>query len=160
MFEGIVLVATDLDLTLWDHPDISSAKPPFRRVGRDSIADSEGACIALHPCAREFLVEAKRRGLRLAVVSWNFREKAEAALAELGLLGLFDFVVIEPHPRKDEMFEKLLESSGIRPREILYLDDNPTMIERVKRRFPEVRAYLFGSEVDSFCYLIERLPSR
>lgn len=159
VFRGVRLVAVDLDLTLWDHPDISSTSPPFERVGRDSIVDSEDSLITLRPCAREFLVEAKRRDLRLAVVSWNVREKAEAALVELDLLDLFDFVVIELHPRKDEMFEKLLRSSGARAEEILYLDDNSAMIEKVKRRFPEVKAYLFGAEVDSFCRLIEELLS-
>ena len=42
------LVILDLDLTLWDNPDISKTSPPYRRVVKDAIMDSKGVVICLN----------------------------------------------------------------------------------------------------------------
>ena len=150
------LFAFDLDLTLWDHPDVSSLTLPVRRVRPDEVRDSAGDTVRLRPCARELLEELKSRGFLLAVVSWNLREKGEAVLRELGLLELFDYVVIESHPNKDEMFEKLLGMVG-EVEEVYYVDDNPTMIRLVKGRFPWIKAFLYGRDVKDLCDLLSRV---
>jgi len=147
------LVALDLDKTLWDHPDISSTIPPYRRVDADAIADSLGSLIRLRRGAREVLRELKRRGIALAVVSWNNYDIAVEALRALDLLDLFDIVIIEPHPHKDLMFKRLLKwarRKGIEAGDVIFLDDNPEMVEKVKRAWPAVRTLRFGHDVYSF----------
>lgn len=150
---GFKLLAVDLDKTLWDHPDISSTTPPYRRVDADSIVDSRGEVVKLREGARRVLTDLKGRGVVLAVVSWNTYEKAVEALRELELLPLFELVIVEPHPHKDLMFGKLLKwasGRGIGPGDVVFVDDNPRMVEKVKRAWPEVTTLRFGLDIESF----------
>ncbi|MEM1509640.1 MAG: magnesium-dependent phosphatase-1 [Thermofilaceae archaeon] len=147
------LLALDLDKTIWDHEDVSSTEPPYDRLNRDTISDSKGIFIKLRTGVREVLETLKDREIALAVVSWNLYSKAVAALEAFDLLRLFDLVIVEPHPRKDLMFSKLLEWStfhGIKPSEIVFVDDNPEMVEKVKRAWPQVTVAMFGADVKSF----------
>jgi len=57
--EDAMLIALDLDGTAWDHPDISSLYPPFKRVGPLAIADSRGVVVNLRPRLRYFLQWAR-----------------------------------------------------------------------------------------------------
>ncbi|MGC9131359.1 MAG: magnesium-dependent phosphatase-1, partial [Pyrobaculum sp.] len=50
-----MLIALDLDGTAWDHLDISSLYPPFRRVSPLKIQDSRGVEVALRPHLPDFL---------------------------------------------------------------------------------------------------------
>lgn len=150
----------DLDNTLWDHPDVSSTTPPYRRVDADTVADSQGSVIKLRSDARSVLTELKKRGIALVVISWNNYDRAAEALKALDLFDLFDLLIIEPHPDKDLMFKQLLKwarARGIEPREVVFVDDNPEMIEKVKRAWPDVRTLRFGYEVLSFVELLELL---
>lgn len=151
------LVALDLDQTLWDHSDISSTEPPFQRLERDAIIDSKGVLVRLREGAREALIKLKSRGLALAVVSWNVYSKAVEALKELDILHFFDITLVEPHPHKDLMFKELLKwglDKGIRAVDVVFVDDNPDMVEKVKRAYPEVTVLRFGSDVKSFEQLL------
>ena len=155
---GVKLVVFDLDRTLWDHPDISTTSPPYRRVSQDEIEDSEGARIRLRPCARRLVEELKSRGFKLAVASWNLPEPAIKALQALGLLELFDVVVVEPHPSKDLMLEKILRETGVDEEEALFIDDNPSIIGIVKRRYRNMKVIRFReSEPDMFCRIMSKL---
>lgn len=150
---GYRLLALDLDKTLWDHEDVSSTEPPYTRLNRDTVSDSRGSLIRLRAGVREVLETLRGRGVALAVVSWNLYSKAVAVLEAFDLLNLFDLVIVEPHPRKDLMFGKLLEwgvSRGIRPGEVVFVDDKPEMVGMVKRAWPQVTAAVFGAEVKSF----------
>ena len=52
-----VIVFVDLDGTLWDHEDISSLIPPFKRLSEFSFADSRGVVVNLNKLAeRGFIV--------------------------------------------------------------------------------------------------------
>lgn len=155
---GIKLVVFDLDRTLWDHPDISTTSPPYRRVSQDEIEDSEGARIRLRPCARRLIEELKSRGFKLAVASWNLPEPAIKALQALGLLELFDVVVVEPHPSKDLMLEKILKETDVDEEETLFIDDNPAIIGIVRRRYKNMKVIRFReSESDMFCQIMSKL---
>lgn len=154
------LLALDLDNTLWEHPDVSSTLPPYRQVEDDAIVDSRGSLIKLRSGARRVLGELKKMGVALAVVSWNEYERAVEALRALDLLDLFDILIIEPHPRKDQMFERLLEwarARGIEAGYVVFVDDNPEMIARVKRAWPSVKTLRFGCDVLSFEELLDLL---
>lgn len=151
------VVILDLDRTLWDHSDVSSTAPPFRRVDDRTIIDAEGAEIRLHECVKDFLREIRKRGVALAVASWNLPGPAEAALQALGLLKFFDVIVIEPHPYKERMIAKILKRLEARPEEAVFIDDNPDIVERVKKFYPELNVLLYWVDVNSFCGLAERL---
>jgi magnesium-dependent phosphatase-1 len=65
----------------------------------------------------------------VASFSWNTPWKALEALRILGLDALFDYHLIEPHPRKDLVLLRFLRSLCcergyiFRPEEIVYFDD-------------------------------------
>jgi magnesium-dependent phosphatase-1 len=151
------LLILDLDMTLWDCPDISLATPPFRRVGEGVAVDAEGTVVRLRECVMELLSRAKSLGVKLAVASWNLREPAEGALEALGVKEFFDVIVVEPHPRKEEMVGRILETLSLRPEDAVFIDDNAGMVERVKRSHPGIMALRFGEDITSFCKLLERL---
>ncbi|RLG46076.1 MAG: magnesium-dependent phosphatase-1 [Thermoproteota archaeon] len=144
------LIILDLDRTLWDHEDVSRLSPPFRRVSEWEVVDSSGETVRLRAGAREFLRSVRGLGVLLAVASWNRRDRAEPIMDLLGILEFFDLLVIEFHPRKDEMVEKILGELGVRPEEAVFIDDDPAMIERVGKRFPGIALILFGRDASSF----------
>ena len=78
----IRLVVFDADLTLWNHPDISSLKLPFKCVDEKTIVDANGTCINLFEGVKYVLQELRRKGLIVALVTWNKPEQvAEYAAA-------------------------------------------------------------------------------
>ena len=147
------VVILDLDRTLWDHPDVSSTTPPFKRLDDSTIADAEGEKIRLNECVREFLSCMKRKGAVLAVASWNLTGPAEAALRAFRLLEFFDVVVIEPHPFKERMIAKILGRVGAQPNDAIFIDDNPDIVERVRKYYPELKVLLYQVDINSFCEL-------
>uniref|UniRef100_A0A7C4FEL0 Magnesium-dependent phosphatase-1 n=1 Tax=Thermofilum pendens TaxID=2269 RepID=A0A7C4FEL0_THEPE len=153
------LLILDLDMTLWDCPDVSLATPPFRRAGEGVAADAEGNVVRLRECVGELLSRARSMGVKLAVASWNLREPAESALEALGIKEFFDVIVIEPHPRKEEMVRKILEKLSMRPEDAVFIDDNAGIVERVKQSYPELTVLRFGEDITSFCELLEELES-
>lgn len=144
------LIILDLDRTVWNHEDVSRLVPPFRRVSEREVVDSSGEAVRLRDGVREFLRSAKRSGALLAVASWNRKERAEPIMELLGILEFFDLLVIEFHPRKDEMVEEILRELRVRPEEAVFIDDDPRMIRRVGERFPRISLILFGEDVSSF----------
>jgi len=146
----------DLDLTLWDHEDVSSLRPPFRRVSRDSAADGSGELVTLRPHAREFLERCLREGVRVSVASWNKPEIVFPLLDALGLSELFWRPVIEFHPDKVKMVRKILAELGPEWRgRALFVDDRRENVESVSSEFDNVDALEFGSDVTSFRQLEE-----
>lgn len=150
---GTRVVILNLDLTLWDHPDISRTRPPYQPVGDDAILDSAGVRIRLRECARSFLEDARRRGVVLAIASWNEPEPALAALEAFRIIHYFSYVVVEPHPCKERMVEQILRAAGVRPAQAVFIDDNPYIVNRVKARYGEMPVLQFGVDVRSFCEL-------
>ncbi len=154
---GAKLFVFDLDLTLWEHPDISSTSPPYRRLSRDVIVDSTGEVVKLRPCARQLLERLKALGVRTAVASWNYPEPALGALEALGIKELFDVIVVEPHPFKEVMIERILREIGVKEHETVFLDDNPVITARVASKYPNMTVLRFGFDVLSLCDLLQVL---
>ena len=156
----VKVIVLDLDRTIWSHPDVTSLVPPYD-VTDDSLVDSRGEYLKLNECVRQFLDVVKSKGRWvLAIVSWNKPRKAEEVLDLLKLAKYFDIKVIEYHPRKDVMFEKLLQllhvnGLDVKPEDMMYIDDNSEMITKVQRRFPKINAYLYRSGL--FCDLLKCL---
>jgi magnesium-dependent phosphatase-1 len=133
----------DLDGTLWDHLNISSLKPPFKRVSEDAIVDSRGVTVRLYKDIVEVARWAKRSGGFVIALSWNIPEVAVEALKAFNLLGLFDYLGIEDHPDKGLIASKILgdlESRGykIKPCRIVYVDDRDIHVKGVREKVGDV----------------------
>lgn len=151
-----MLIAVDLDGTVWDHPDISSLYPPFRRVAPLKIADSRNTEVNLRPHVRDFLRWANEAGHLLSTLSWNDHDVAYQALQAFEIDAYFHYLAIEPHPRKDKMLYKLLrqieQERGvrIRPEEIVYIDDRDIHLKDILENIGKVRFIHFGKDVQCF----------
>ncbi len=133
----------DLDGTLWDHLDISSLKPPFRRVSEDSIVDSQGVPVRLYRDVVEVARWARRSGGFVVALSWNIPEVAVEALKAFNILDLFDYLGIEDHPDKGLVASKILgdlESRGykVKPCRVVYVDDREIHVRGVRGRVGDI----------------------
>ncbi len=159
---SIKLIILDCDKTLWSHEDISSMKPPFELVDKDVLIDSVGEELRLNEGVRDFLNYVKNRGILLAVASWNIREFVIEALEKLELDKYFDYIVVEFHPNKELMVDKILKyfnslGVGVHEGEVLFVDDNIDMIRKVKKLFPQMIIIHYGVDVKNFYELIRFL---
>ncbi len=151
----VKLVVLDLDRVLWDYHDASLIEPPLRRLDDRTVIDSRGVKITLRDGVRNFLDQAKKSGIFLSTCSWNIREKALMLLKAFSLDKYFDFIMIEPHPEKQEMMERILEhfkSKGVGECDVLFVDDKEDMLKKVKDRFPCIRCLRFHPEGDLFSF--------
>jgi len=89
------------------------------------------------PQAQETIIELKRRGYRLGVVSSGTECRVVREVSALGLEGYFETVVCneqmankKPHP---EGLEIALRSLGCSPQESVYVGDSPEDIEMGRR---------------------------
>ena len=162
-----MLIVLDLDGTVWDHLDISSLYPPFRRAGPFTIIDSRGSAVNLRPHVRDFLLWARENGHILTTLSWNDFNVAYQALKTFEIESYFHYLAIEPHPRKDKMLYKLLrqikEERGveIKPKDIVYVDDRDIHVKEIRENIGLVLFIQFGKDVKCFLELVELLsPSR
>jgi len=148
----IRLVILDCDRTLWAHEDVSTLRLPVTRINGETVRDVRGDLVRLAPGARELLEELRRRGTLISICSWN---RPEPVFAILDLLGLTEFFVhpkVEFHPHKDRMISDLLaelasEGMALRPDEVLFVDDNPAMLLRVRDGVGPVRTLQAGVDV-------------
>ena len=141
MFKVLVL---DLDMTLWNHPDISALTLPFKLEDRDVIVDSRGVRVMLYPGVRELLRWARTSGKVISIASWNNPEPALEALRLFGILDYFFKPKIQYHPHKHLMLLELirdLEELGYRvhPEDIVYVDDRDIHLGEIYSRVGRVR---------------------
>lgn len=133
----------DLDGTLWDHLDITSAIPPFTRVSDSTISDAEGTLINLSPGAVDFVKWVRNEGGIISTCSWNEYNKAIGALEAYRIIELFDFIKISTSPDKHVLMEEVLdqlkkEGTSISQDKLFYIDDRDIHMEKVRKRFPEL----------------------
>lgn len=135
------LLMVDLDKTLWDCPDISALKPPFRGKDRYVIEDSQSTEVKVYQDLVKALEWAKHNGAIIAVLSWNDESKASEALRVAGLIDLVDFYIIRNYPRKDLMALELAEvlrekGHGDALRCSIYIDDMEVFLEQISKIMP------------------------
>lgn len=149
------LVVLDLDKVVWDHYNVSILRPPFRRLSDRTIEDSFGERVTLRDDVREFLASVKRKGIFLSTLSWNSFDKAYEVLRAFELDSYFDLLVIEPHPEKQLMMERVLNhfsGLGVTEEELLYVDDRAYMLEKVRAKFPKIMTVRFHPVGDCFSF--------
>jgi magnesium-dependent phosphatase-1 len=148
----IKLVIFDCDNTLWDHDDVSTLQLPFRKIDEQTVADVRGEEVHLAPGARKALEALRRRSLLLSIASWNYPEPVFAIFDLLGLTGYFTHPKVEFHPNKDRMIAVLLEELAaegvpLNPEEVLFIDDRPEQLRRVREGVGPVRTLQAGVDL-------------
>ncbi len=152
---GTWLLFFDIDGVLWDHLDVSSTEPPFKRISEDTIVDSEGERLTLKKGAVSFIKWARSVGAIVSSCSWNDPHHAIAALKAFGLEKLFDFQGIRSDPYKHLIILSVLdrlESVGVpvqRDR-IFYMDDRNIHLKDIKESIPEITFLHMWKDVRSF----------
>ncbi len=153
--EKVKLVVLDLDRVLWNYHDASLIEPPLSRIDERTVIDSRGVKVTLRDGVREFLSYVKSSGVFLSTCSWNVKEKAMILLEAFSLDKYFDFIMIEPHPEKQKMIEKILEhfrDKEVGECDVLFVDDKKDMLKKVRDRFPCIRCLRFHPEGDVFSF--------
>jgi FkbH-like protein len=117
--ETIKLVIWDLDDTFW------------------SGTLSEGG-IQYRPEHHEIVVELSRRGIVNSICSKNDLQSASEALRAHGIWDFFVFPKIDWSP-KGEMIAWTLEEMGLRPANVLFVDDNPQNLEEARFYNPGIQ---------------------
>jgi len=151
--DKVKLIALDLDKVLWNHHDATSLSLPLKRLDERTLVDSEGERVVLREGVREFLQKAKAKGIHLSTCSWNEPEKALAVLKAFDLERYFDLLVVEPHPEKDRMMERILNRFfEVREEEVVFVDDREDMLGKVRSRYPKIRTIRFHPEGEVFSF--------
>lgn len=138
------LLLVDLDGTLWDHPDISQVVPPFKKLDPHTIMDSNNTVVQLHKDTLEIVRWAKNNNAITSTLSWNHPDIAVQVLRVFGVHKLFDYLMIEPHPNKDEMIKKLLDTIRKKQKitfntnEIVYIDDRTIHLEQIRKNIGNI----------------------
>lgn len=145
-------VIFDCDRTLWDHHNVSELSLPFQRTDEDTVEDTRQIRVRLFPGVRYVLEELRRRETLISIASWNHPEPVFAIFNELGLTAYFIHPKVEFHPYKEKMIAALLDDFaadgvGLRPEEVLFVDDRAVHLQRVRRLVGRVRTLRPGGDI-------------
>jgi FkbH-like protein len=128
--DSVKMVVIDLDDTLW--------RGVIAELSVDELPTSEGWPKGFW----EALALLKRRGVLLAIISKNEESRVlEVWPHILGRdLALDDFAMhrINWRPKADNMAD-ILAHVNLLPRNVVYIDDNPTQRAEIKAAFPDIR---------------------
>lgn len=149
---GVRLVILDLDLTLWDHRNVTGLARPFRRAGGDAVTDQAGVRVSLYPGVRALLDGLRERNLIIAAASWNDLDVIQEIFDLLGIGHYFDHKMVEPHPNKERLVAALfrdLEAAGqtFAPYEVLYVDDRRIHVDAIHAAVGPIRFLQFGVDI-------------
>lgn len=140
---GIRLVILDADMTLWNHPDISSLTLPFKKIDKNSLIDAKGETLKLFDGIRDFLKGLKERDLITSLVTWNKPAHVDEAIHLLEINKFFKFIEIEDTPNKHLLVTRILarlSERGVQlePHEILYVDDKTRHLKDIYNKVGRV----------------------
>lgn len=135
---SIKLIIWDLDNTFW------------------SGVLSEGEVVA-NPQAVALLKESSRRGIVNSICSKNDYSEVEAKLRELGIWDLFVFPSIDWTPKRDRLFG-IIHNMGLRPANVLFLDDEPYNLAAVSSYDQTIMCSSFDDLSSAVLGSLESLP--
>ena len=153
---GKWLLLLDLDGTLWDHEDISTLNPPFKRQDKHTVIDRQGNVVRIYRDMVKLTKWAKENGAITSTLSWNIPDNAIAALKAFQITEIFDYITIDYTPRKDIMLKKLLkkiekeEGLNIQPCKIIYIDDRDIHIEDIYNNIGQVNFIQIWKDFNDF----------
>jgi HAD superfamily phosphatase (TIGR01681 family) len=132
--DTVKLVIVDIDDTLWRGV---AAEQSESELGLEAL---EGWPLGL----AEALGHLKRRGIILAIASKNDESRVTQILSRSygKRLSLDDFAIrkINGQPKADSVKE-ILHEVNVLPRNVVFIDGNPSERAAVKAAFPEIRAF-------------------
>lgn len=149
------LLFLDLDGTFWDHLDVSSTAPPFKKVSERTIEDSRHEKLTLNAGILDFVLWVRNSDGIISSCSWNKPSYALDALRTFGLEGKFDYQRISPEPRKDLLMIDLIKELHSRnvdiPQDrIFYIDDRDIHMEEIRKSLPGITFIHIWKEAAGF----------
>jgi HAD superfamily hydrolase (TIGR01549 family) len=105
---------------------------------------SEILHIQLFPGIKEVLLELKKRGFQLGIITSNSRENVLAALTKNGLPDTFTFIYSGSTFGKHKVINKWLRIENINPEKVVYVGDEVRDIDAAKKTGIKVIAVGWG----------------
>jgi len=105
---------------------------------------SEVPQIQLFPGIKEVLLELKKRGFQLGIITSNSRENVLASLAKNGLQDTFTFIYSGSTFGKHKVINKWLRIENINPQKVVYVGDEVRDIDAAKKTGIKVIAVGWG----------------
>lgn len=105
---------------------------------------SEIPNIQLFPGIKEVLLELKRRGFQLGIITSNSRENVWESLEKNGLQGTFAFIYSGSTFGKHKVINKWLKLEHINPEQVVYVGDEIRDIDAAKKTGIKVIAVGWG----------------
>ena len=105
---------------------------------------SEIPHIQLFPGIKEVLLELKKRGFQLGIITSNSRENVLASLAKNGLQDTFTFIYSGSTFGKHKVINKWLRIENINPQKVVYVGDEVRDIDAAKKTGIKVIAVGWG----------------
>ncbi|MGQ9781273.1 MAG: magnesium-dependent phosphatase-1 [Nitrososphaeria archaeon] len=157
----IKLVVLDADKTIWSHHDASALVAPFRLMSRDVVQDRHGSTVRLNDGIRRFLNYVKEKGVFLSLASWNEPKNIFDLLSLFDIDRFFVFPIVEPHPNKHMMFQKIIAGLSLKgvkvlPEEILYIDDKDVHLKKIRALVGSVNFLRYGVDVRDWYDAVDR----
>ncbi len=114
----------------------------IRRLKAD--LHSEVPHIQLFPGIKEVLLELKKRGFQLGIITSNSRENVLASLTKNGLQDTFTFIYSGSTFGKHKVINKWLRIENINPEKVVYVGDEVRDIDAAKKTGIKVIAVGWG----------------
>ena len=105
---------------------------------------SEVPHIQLFPGIKEVLLELKKRGFQLGIITSNSRENVWTSLEKNGLQGIFTFIYSGSTFGKHKVINKWLKTENINPEQVVYVGDEIRDIDAAKKTGIKVIAVGWG----------------
>jgi HAD superfamily hydrolase (TIGR01509 family) len=105
---------------------------------------SEIPHIQLFPGIKEVLLELKKRGFQLGIITSNSRENVWTSLEKNGLQGIFTFIYSGSTFGKHKVINKWLRTENINPEKVVYVGDEIRDIDAAKKTGIKVIAVGWG----------------
>jgi phosphoglycolate phosphatase len=105
---------------------------------------SEVPHIQLFPGIKEVLLELKKRGFQLGIITSNSRENVGTSLERNGLQGIFTFIYSGSTFGKHKVINKWLRRENINPEQVVYVGDEIRDIDAAKKTGIKVIAVGWG----------------
>jgi len=153
------------NLTSWQllrHSGISIFKFPLLIRTLKAELRNEIPHIQLFSGIKEVLLELKKRGFILGIITSNSRENVLASMESNGLQGTFDFIDSATTFGKHKIIYRWLKREKFNPEQVVYVGDEVRDIEAAKRTGIKVIAVSWGFNSQSALaahypdFLIER----